>query len=127
VRYIATALVSIILSAGVSVGITHSVMQEHNRQEVQRARVSAFKDGACSTITFEDGSSVKEDGNGRLCVDEPTVESLTASYGPCGAMQETEAGRVMYRDLVSDDTDNGERRSVRAQAEYVKQGCRNGA
>lgn len=44
-RYIATALVSIILSAGVSVGITHSVMQEHTQQRVDRMEVDAFNDG----------------------------------------------------------------------------------
>lgn len=44
-RCIATALVSIILSAGVSVGITHTVMQEQSRQEVQKMEVDAFNDG----------------------------------------------------------------------------------
>lgn len=44
-KCIATALVSIILSAGVSVGITHSVMQEHTQQRVDRMEVNAFNDG----------------------------------------------------------------------------------
>ncbi|AWN05316.1 hypothetical protein SEA_IBANTIK_94 [Streptomyces phage Ibantik] len=44
-KYIATALVSIILSAGISVGITHTVMQEHTKQEVDRVTVETFNDG----------------------------------------------------------------------------------
>ncbi|BET51744.1 hypothetical protein RGQ21_67260 [Kitasatospora aureofaciens] len=44
-RYITTALVSIILSAGISVGITHSVMQEHTRQAIEAKEVGSFNDG----------------------------------------------------------------------------------
>ena len=55
------------------------------------------------------------------------VVKATETYGPCKAMRKTRAGRIMYRDLVSDNTDDGKRRTVKAQVRYVKQGCRNGA
>jgi hypothetical protein len=50
----------------------------------------------------------------------------TAGYGPCKAMRKTEAGRIAYWDMVADNTDDGKRRSVKAQVSYVRQGCRNG-
>ena len=55
------------------------------------------------------------------------VVKATESYGPCKVMRKSRAGRLMYRDLVSDNTDDGKRRTVKAQVRYVKQGCRNGA
>ena len=51
----------------------------------------------------------------------------TLFYGPCKSMMKTRAGRLMYWDMVIDSTDDGGRRSVKAQIRYVKQGCRNGA
>jgi hypothetical protein len=50
----------------------------------------------------------------------------TANYGPCKVMRKTEAGRIAYRDMIADNTDDGKRRSVKAQVSYVRQGCRNG-
>lgn len=54
------------------------------------------------------------------------VVSGTAHYAPCVAMRSTQAGRLMYRDMVSDTWDDGRQRTVKAQISYVKQGCRNG-
>lgn len=54
------------------------------------------------------------------------VVAGTYSYGPCKAMRKTHAGRVAYWDLILDNTDEGKRRSVKAQVSYVRQGCRNG-
>ena len=55
------------------------------------------------------------------------VVAGTAGYGPCKAMRKTEAGRIAYRDMIADNTDEGKRRSVKDQVSYVRQGCRNGA
>lgn len=61
-RYIATALVSIIMTASISVGITHTVMQEDKRQAVELMEVEAFNDG------FMDGSCNQGfDGFGHPC------------------------------------------------------------
>jgi hypothetical protein len=51
----------------------------------------------------------------------------THHYAPCIDMRATKAGRLMYRDMVSDTWDDGRKRTVKAQISYVKQGCRNGA
>lgn len=63
-RCITTALVSIILTAGVSVGITHTVMQEQSRQEVDRVTVDAFNDGFLYGACDQDTGT---DGLGNLC------------------------------------------------------------
>ncbi|WP_395759461.1 hypothetical protein OIE82_27045 [Streptomyces althioticus] len=122
-KHLLSVVAAVILSAGVSVGITHSVMQEHTHQ----VAAESFQDGTCKTRTFEDGSVVMEDGNGRLCSEDyaQQVVSRTKNYGPCVKAQETTAGRIMYRDAVADNTDDGKRRSLRAQVDYVKATCRN--
>lgn len=55
------------------------------------------------------------------------VVAGTWAYGPCVKLRKSKPGRIMYWDTVMDDTDDGKRRSVKAQTNYVKQGCRNGA
>lgn len=51
----------------------------------------------------------------------------TYPYTPCKRMRKTHAGRLAYWDTVADNTDEGKRRSVKAQVSYVRQACRNGA
>jgi hypothetical protein len=50
----------------------------------------------------------------------------TWKYGPCKALRSSQVGRIAYWDMVADNTDDGKRRSVKAQVSYVRQGCRNG-
>lgn len=123
-KHLLSVIAAVILSAGASIGITHAIMQEHTHQVAQEA----FQDGTCEPRTFEDGSVVMEDGKGRLCSGDyaQRVVNRTISYGPCITLQTTPEGRAMYRDAVADNTDDGKRRSVRAQVDYVKATCRNG-
>lgn len=51
----------------------------------------------------------------------------TSNYGPCKTLRKTHAGRIAFLDTVADSTDDGKRRSVKAQIAYVRQACRNGA
>jgi hypothetical protein len=53
------------------------------------------------------------------------VVAGTYSYGACKTMRKVKAGRIAYWDMVADNTDDGKRRSVKAQVSYVRQGCRN--
>jgi hypothetical protein len=53
------------------------------------------------------------------------VVAGTYSYGPCKAMRVSRPGRIAYWDMVADNTDDGKRRSVKAQVSYVRQGCHN--
>jgi hypothetical protein len=54
------------------------------------------------------------------------VVAGTYSYGPCKSIRKSRPGRIAYWDMVADNTDDGKRRSVKAQISYVRQGCRNG-
>lgn len=57
-RHVFGLLTAVVFTAGVSIGITHSVMQE----EVSRVKVNAFNDG------FTDGACHKgQDGFGTSC------------------------------------------------------------
>jgi hypothetical protein len=49
----------------------------------------------------------------------------TVTYGPCKALRKSQEGRIAYWDMVADSTDDGKRRSVKAQVSYVRQGCHN--
>jgi hypothetical protein len=64
---LALALLAAFLGAAIASGLTF----HHMRGEVLRMEVDAFNDGfhdgACTKVTYEDGSFVWEDGNGRLC------------------------------------------------------------
>lgn len=44
-RMFVTVIVSVLISAVVSVGITHPIMKEHSRLEVDRMEVTSFNDG----------------------------------------------------------------------------------
>jgi hypothetical protein len=139
-RIFAAIVVTAVLSIGASVGITHSVMQDQHKREVDRAKVESFNDG------FRDGSCRDgEDGFDNPCMEAPAalpmvtvakgrttgyrVQVITGTYlyGPCKGMRQSKAGRAMYWDMIADSTDEGKRRSVKSQVRYVKQGCRNGA
>jgi hypothetical protein len=54
------------------------------------------------------------------------VVAGTYSYGPCKSLRKSQEGRTAYWDMVADNTDEGKRRTVKAQVQYVRQGCRNG-
>lgn len=61
-RHIFGILTAVVFTAGISVGITHSVMQEHMRHEINRVQVDTFNEG------FTDGACHKgQDGFGHLC------------------------------------------------------------
>lgn len=67
-----------------------------------------------------------EAANGEPLSYRQKVVAGTYSYGPCKSLRKTQAGRIAYWDMVADNTDDGKRRSVKAQVSYVRQGCRNG-
>ena len=121
-----TAIASTLIAVSAAVGVTHSIMQEHEREAVARVTVSAFNDG------FMDGACTKgSDGFGHVCLDiaasdyTTQVVKATETYGPCVDMVETDAGRAAYAGLVSDDTDHGHRRALADQIQHVKRGCDN--
>ncbi|MFC8099460.1 hypothetical protein [Streptomyces sp. NPDC057363] len=70
-RNIMVLLASILVTGSLVWGITWEVMDNRADERVARMEVDAFNDGflygACSQRTYEDGSSVWEDGNGNLC------------------------------------------------------------
>lgn len=87
-RNIMVLLASILVTGSLVGGITQAVMEERaetaetglsqtrerlarTEARLSRVEVDAFNDGflygACNKTTYEDGSSVWEDGNGRLC------------------------------------------------------------
>lgn len=47
----------------------------------------------------------------------------TYGYRPCVLLNRTSEGRSWYWDMVSDNTDEGHKRSVKAQIRYVRTGC----
>jgi hypothetical protein len=51
------------------------------------------------------------------------VVAGTLHYRPCVTLRKTHEGRLWYRDMVSDNTDEGHKRTVRAQIHYVRTGC----
>ncbi|MGN7135782.1 hypothetical protein [Streptomyces pseudogriseolus] len=62
---------AVLCITGGTVKVTSDHMRDEWQGKVDRMEVDAFndgfRDGACSRVTFEDGSYVYEDGNGRLC------------------------------------------------------------
>ncbi|MFD8089004.1 hypothetical protein [Streptomyces malaysiensis] len=55
------------------------------------------------------------------------VQARTDWYRPCLDLMQSENGDSAYTDLVDDSWDEGKRRSVSEQIEYVRTGCENGA
>lgn len=49
-RTLITAIVTAVFTASVAVGITHSVMQEHERKAVDKVTVDAFNDGFLDAV-----------------------------------------------------------------------------
>jgi len=61
-RMILAVIASTLISVSAAVGVTHSIMQEHERKAVERVTVSAFNDG------FTDGACYQGvDGFGHPC------------------------------------------------------------
>jgi hypothetical protein len=48
----------------------------------------------------------------------------TLPYPPCVELRQTREGRSWFADMVSDTYDDGHRRTVSQQIQYVREGCR---